>query len=147
MLINVPDNKEDNILIFTPKEKKFIFNKYKVSNKKGAQEIPIVSAPLIKILEEHLKKYPNQKYLLKRNDKALNDQQIREVIRTEMGLKETPFGVQLIRQLFATHLIQEKMQIQENSKNMLEKWERVLKCSCQITLKSQIKKTKKNIKV
>ena len=108
MLINVPDNKEDNILIFTPKEKKFIFNKYKVSNKKGAQEIPIVSAPLIKILDEHLKKYPNQKYLLMRNDKALNDQQIREVNRTEMGSKDTPFGVQMIRRLFATHLIQEK---------------------------------------
>ena len=108
MLINVPDNKEDNILIFTPKEKKFIFNKYKVSSKKGAQEIPIVSAPLIKILDEHLKKYLNQKYLLMRNDKALNDQQIREVIRTEMGSKDTPFGVQMIRRLFATHLIQEK---------------------------------------
>ena len=51
MLINVPDNKEDNILIFTLKEKKFIFNKYKASNKKGAQEIPIASAPLIKILD------------------------------------------------------------------------------------------------
>jgi len=108
MQINIPNNKEDNILIFTPKETKFIFNKYKVSNKKGAQEIPIVSAPLIKILEEHLKKYPNQKYLLMRNDQALNDQQIREVIRTEMGSKETPFGVQMIRRLFATHLIQEK---------------------------------------
>ena len=51
MLINEKNNGEDNILIFTAKEKKFIFNKYKVSNKKGAQEIPIVSPPLIKILE------------------------------------------------------------------------------------------------
>ena len=89
MLINRPDNKEDNVLMFTQKEKKIIFNKYKVSNKKGAQGIHIDSAPLIKILEEHLKKHPNQKYLLMRNDKALNDIQIREVIRTEMGLKET----------------------------------------------------------
>ena len=64
LIINVPDNKEDNILIFTPKEKKFIFNKYKLSNKKGAQQVPIVSAPLIKILEEHLKRHPYQKYLL-----------------------------------------------------------------------------------
>ena len=64
MQINIPDNNEDNILIFTPKEKKFIFNKYKVLKKKSAQEIPIVKAPLIKILKEHLKKYPNQKYLL-----------------------------------------------------------------------------------
>ena len=48
MVINVADNKDDNILIFTPKGKKFIFNKYKISDKKGAQNILIVSAPLIK---------------------------------------------------------------------------------------------------
>ena len=41
MLINIPDNKEENILVFTPKEKKLIFN------------VSIVSAPLIKILKEH----------------------------------------------------------------------------------------------
>ena len=50
MLINQPDNKEDNLLIFTPKVKKFIFNKYKVSEKIGAQEINIISPALIKIL-------------------------------------------------------------------------------------------------
>ena len=38
----------------------------------------------------------------------MNDQQIRKVIRTEMGSKDTPFGVQMIRRLFATYLIQEK---------------------------------------
>ena len=62
MLINVPDNKEDKILVFNPKEKMFIFNNYKISNKKGAQHIliNIVSPALIKILEEHLKKHPAQ---------------------------------------------------------------------------------------
>ena len=80
MLINQPDNTKDNMLVFTTKEKKFVFKKYKVPNKN-------VSAPLLKILEEHLKKHPNQKYLLMRNGKALNDTQIREVIRTEMGSK------------------------------------------------------------
>ena len=39
MLINEPDDKENNLLIFTPKVKKFVFNKYKTSEKKGSQEI------------------------------------------------------------------------------------------------------------
>ena len=78
MLINVPDDRETNILIFTPKVKKFIFNKYKVSEKRGAQEIDIISPALIKILDKHLKKYPNQKYPLMQNNKALNDSQIRD---------------------------------------------------------------------
>jgi len=34
MLVNEPDNKEDNILVLTPKVKMFIFNQYKTSNKK-----------------------------------------------------------------------------------------------------------------
>ena len=114
---------------------RFIFNKHKVSNKKGAHEIPIVSVPLIKILEKHLKKRPNQKYLLMRNDKALNDTQIREVIRTEMGSNKSAFGIKNLRILFVKYLIKEKIQIQDNSKNTLEKWAQVLECSCQIMLK------------
>ena len=55
-----------------------------------------------------MKKHPDQKYLLMRNDKPLNDTQIREVIRTEMGSKDEPFGVQMIRRLFSTYLMQEK---------------------------------------
>ena len=35
MLINQPDDKENNLLIFTPKVKKFIFNKYKISEKRS----------------------------------------------------------------------------------------------------------------
>ena len=107
MLINIPDNKEDNILIFTPKTKMFIFNKYKTSNKKGPQHIPIISPSLIKILNEHLKNNPNQKYLLMRNDKALNDTQIREIVRTEIGSKDKPFGIQMLRRLFATYIVKE----------------------------------------
>ena len=42
-----------------------------------------------------------------RNDKALNDTQICEVIRTEMGSKESPFGVQMIRRLFGTFIVKE----------------------------------------
>ena len=42
-----------------------------------------------------------------RNDKSLNDTQIREIIRTEIGSKDYPFGVQMIRRLFATYIIKE----------------------------------------
>ena len=107
MLINAPDDKKQNILVFTPKVKMFIFNKYKTSNKKGPQHIPIISPALIKILDQFLKNHPKQKYLLMRNDKSLNDTQIREIIRTEIGSKDYPFGVQMIRRLFATYIIKE----------------------------------------
>ena len=51
MLINEPDDKENNLLIFTPKVKKFVFNKYKTSEKKGSQEIDMISPSLIKIFK------------------------------------------------------------------------------------------------
>ena len=85
----------------------FIFNKYKTSNKKGPQHIPIISPSLIKILNEHLKNNPNQKYLLMRNDKPLNDTQIREIVQTEIGSKDKKFGIQMIRRLFATYIVKE----------------------------------------
>lgn len=100
MLINVPDNRVDNVLIFTPSEKKFIFNTYKNSNCKGPQEISIVSPSLIKILQLHLIKNSDQQYLLMRNDKALDDSQIRDILRTELGS-----GIQKLRRLFATFLV------------------------------------------
>ena len=117
MLINVQDDRENNILVFTPKIKKFIFNKYKVSEKRGAQEIDIISPSLIKLLDEHLKKNPNQKYLLMRNNKALNDTQIREIVRKEIGSKEQQFGIRMIRRLFATFIIKEK---EENPRRLAE---------------------------
>ena len=117
MQINVPDDRETNILVFTPKIKKFIFNKYKISEKKGAQEIDIISPSLIKLLDEHLKKNPNQKYLLMRNNKALNDTQIREIVRKEIGSKEQQFGIRMIRRLFATFIIKEK---DENPRRLAE---------------------------
>ena len=43
MLINKPNDKKHNILVFTPKMKKFIFNKYKTVHKSGPQEIDITS--------------------------------------------------------------------------------------------------------
>ena len=106
MLINEPDDKTNNILVFTPKVKMFIFNQDKTSNKKGPQHIPVISPSLIKILDEHLKNNPNQKYLLMQKNKPLNDTQIRETVRTEIGSKDKPFGIQMI--LFATYSVKEK---------------------------------------
>ena len=63
-----------------------------MSNKKGPQHIPIVSPALMKILNDHLKKHPDQKYLLMRNGKALNNVQILEIIYKEIGSKETHLG-------------------------------------------------------
>ena len=60
---------------------------------------------MIKILDEHLKNNSNQKYLLMRNDKPLNDTQIREIVRTEIGSKK--FGIQMIRRLFAMYIVKE----------------------------------------
>ena len=108
MLINVPDDHEHNILIFQPNMKKFIFNKYKTVNKKGPQHILIESPSLIKIIEEFLKEHPKQKYLLMRNGEPLDDKQIREILRTELGTKSSSFGIQAIRRLFATYIIKEK---------------------------------------
>ena len=42
MLINGQDDNKQNILAFTLKVKVFIFNKYKIKNKKGPQHIPIL---------------------------------------------------------------------------------------------------------
>ena len=43
------------------------------------------------------------------NDKSLNDTQIREIITTEIGSKDYPFDVQMIRILFATYIIKENV--------------------------------------
>ena len=88
-----------------------------MSEKRGAQEIDIISPSLIKLLDEHLQKYPNQKYLLMRNNKALNDSQIREIVRKEIGSKEQQFGIRMIRRLFATFIIKEK---DENPRRLAE---------------------------
>ena len=142
MLINQPNNKEDNLLIFTPKVKKFIFNKYKVSEKRGAQEIDIISPALSKILEAHLKKYPDQKYLLMRKNKPLDDTQIREIVRKEIGSRDKPFGIRMIRRLFATFLIKEK----ETNPRQLEQYARKMGTSVQMLMSNyaQVPENKDN---
>ena len=88
--------------------KKFIFNKYKLAYKNGPQHILITSSPLIQIIDQFLKNHPDQEYLLMRKGEQLDNKQVREILRTEMGSKKTQFGVRAIRRLFATYLIQEK---------------------------------------
>ena len=43
-----------------------------------------------------------------RNGEPLDDKQIREILRTELGTKGSAFGIQAIRRLFATYIIREK---------------------------------------
>ena len=98
--------------------------------KKGAQEIDIIRPSLIKILQDQLKKYPDQKYLLMRKGKALNDTQIREIVRKEIGSKDKPFGIRMIRRLFATFLIKEK----ETNPRQLEQYARKMGTSVQMLM-------------
>ena len=104
--------------------------KYKVSEKIGPQEIDIISPALINILEAYLKKYPDQKYLLMRKGKSLNDTQIREIVRTEIGSKDKPFGIRMILRLFATFLIKEK----ETNPRQLEQCARKMGTSVQMLM-------------
>ena len=57
MKINEPDAGAFNTLIFNDKEKKFIFNKYKVGKKTGKQIRKIENPELIKELSNHLSKH------------------------------------------------------------------------------------------
>ena len=57
MRINEIDTGAFNILIFNDKEKKFIFNKYKVGKKTGKQMIKKENPELIKELANHLSKH------------------------------------------------------------------------------------------
>ena len=43
-----------------------------------------------------------------RNGEPLDDKQIREILRTELGTKGPAFGIQAIQRLFATYIINEK---------------------------------------
>ena len=59
------------------------------------------------MISEYLKQNPNQEYLLMKNDKSLNDRQIREILRTEIGSKQHKFGIQAIQRMFTTYIVKE----------------------------------------
>ena len=56
-----------------------------------------------------------------RNGQSLDDRQIREVLRTELGTKTSSFGIQAIRRLFATYIIKEKQTNPRNLKSFAHK--------------------------
>ena len=62
--------------------------------------------------------------------KALDDTQIREIIRKEIGSKDKPFGIRMIRRLFATFLIKEK----ETNPRQLEQYARKMGTSVQMLM-------------
>ena len=110
MLINEPDNKINNILVFNDFEQKFIFNDYKTSKKSKPQTV-FIEEPLKTVLQDYLKKHvsKNQKYLLMRKGKALDKQDISSILRDEIGKKYSiPMGIRRIRHLFTSFVVVDK---------------------------------------
>ena len=65
-----------------------------------------------------------------RKGKALDDTQIREIVRKEIGSKDKPFGIRMIRRLFATFLIKGK----ETNPRQLEQYARKMGTSVQMLM-------------
>ena len=106
MLINKPDNKINNILVFNDFEQKFVFNDFKTSKKTKPQTVLIEEATK-QVLREYLNKHvsKNQEYLLMRKGKALDKQDISTILREEIGKKyDIPMGIRRLRHLYATYV-------------------------------------------
>ena len=105
MKINEPDTGAFNILIFNDKEKKFIFNKYKVGKKIGKQIIKIENPELINELANHLSKHKGDEYLLMRKGERLSSDDIEKIMRDEIGHKyNIPTGIRTMRHLFGSDI-------------------------------------------
>ena len=65
-----------------------------------------------------------------RKGKALDDTQIREIVRKEIGSRDKPFGIRMIRRLFGTYLIKEK----ETNPRKLEEYARKMGTSVQMLM-------------
>ena len=95
MLINKPDNKINNILVFNDFEQKFIFSDFETSKKTKPQTVLIEEATK-QVLQEYLNKHvsKNQEYLLMRKGKPLDKQDISTILREEIGKKyDIPMGI------------------------------------------------------
>ena len=97
------DDKKNNILIWTPKVKKFIFNKWKESRFIGQQSALINNKNLEKVLAAHLRKHPDDKYLLERDGRAITNAQVVALMDSISTKNEIPFHVRHMRHLLASH--------------------------------------------
>ena len=110
MLINKPDNKINNILVFNDFKQKFVFNDFKTSKKTKPQTVLIEEATK-QVLQDYLKKHvsKNQEYLLMRKGKPLDKQDISTILREEIGKKyDIPMGIRRLRHLYATYITVDK---------------------------------------
>jgi hypothetical protein len=106
MLINGKDDKKNNVLIFTPQVKRFIFNRYKNIVKNGPQQVDIVNENLIRDIQTYLNTLPKgQTYLLQSGNEPLTDTQL--VTKMNYGISKkynVPVQVNVLRHLFANYL-------------------------------------------
>jgi hypothetical protein len=110
MLINKPNNKINNNLVFNDFEQKFLFNDFKTSKKTKPQTVLIEEATK-QVLQDYLNKHvsKNQEYLLMRKGKPLDKQDISNILREEIGKKyDIPMGIRRLRHLYATYITVDK---------------------------------------
>ena len=76
-----------------------------------------------------------------RKGKALDNAQIREIVRKEIGSRDKPFGIRMIRRLFATFLIKEK----ETNPRQLEQYARKMGTTVQMLMNNYAQVPEKEI--
>ena len=111
MLINKPDDKLHNILVFNEQEKKFIFNAFKTAKKSKPQTVLIEDPTLINVLGDYLKHNVKrgQEYLLERNGRALDKKDIMNIMRDQIGKSfNIPTGIRRLRHLFTSFVVIDK---------------------------------------
>ena len=141
-LINCGDNcvnitEDHNILIFTPRRKRFIFNFWKCSNEKGTQSFNIKDQPLINSITRHIndpqynecpkillkngKMYSFLLYDYRTNEPVLDDQSVCIQMAELRKRWDIPFSIRSLRHSFATWCIRKKLpynQVEQIAENM-----------------------------
>jgi hypothetical protein len=103
MLINKPDDKKHNILVFNDHEKKFIFNSYKNAKKSDSQTVAITEPKLIKRIAAYLKTNKDNTYLLEREGEPLDKDDVVRVLTQELaGPYKMPSTIWRMRHLYST---------------------------------------------